>query len=43
MLSLYSGSSNNFVSINEEIHSMPIVWFPPVDSTSDVVYNRREE
>ena len=34
------GSSNDFGSRSEEVDSMPIVWSPPVDSTSDVVYNR---
>ena len=28
-------------SRSEEVDSMSIVWFPPVDSTSDIVYNRR--
>ena len=37
------GSSNDFGSRSEEVGSMPIVWYPPVDNTSDVVYNRRVE
>ena len=34
------GSSNDFGSRSEEVDSMPIVWYPQVDSTSDVVYSR---
>ena len=34
------GSSNYFGSRSEEVHGMPIVGSPPVDRTSDVVYNK---
>ena len=37
----FLGSSNDFGSRSHEVHGMPIVWSPPVDSTGDVVYNRR--
>ena len=37
------GYSNDFGSRSGEVDSMSIVWCPPVDSTSDVVYNRRRE
>ena len=37
------GYSNDFGSRSGEVDSMPIVWCPPVDSTSDVVYKRRRE
>ena len=37
------GFSNNFGSRSEEVRGMPIVWSPPVYSTSDVVYHRRKE
>ena len=31
------GSLNEFGSRSEEVHGIPIVWSPPVDSKSDVV------
>ena len=37
------GSSNDFGSRSEEVGSMPILWYPPNENTSDVVYNRRVE
>ena len=37
------GYSNDFGRRSKEVVAMPIVWYPQVDSTSDVVYNRRGE
>ena len=37
------GSSTDLGSRSEEVRAMPIVWYPQVDSTSDVVYSRRRE
>ena len=39
------GYSNDFKypSRSEEVDSMPIVWYPTVDSTSNVVYSRGRE
>ena len=37
------GYSNDFESRSEKVHGMPIVWSPPVDSTSDIVHHRRGE
>ena len=41
--SISVGSSNDFGSRSEEVHGMPIVWYPPVDSRGYVVYSRRGE
>ena len=43
-MSLFSlRSSNDFGSISEEVQGLPIVWSPPVYSTSDIVYIRKRE
>ena len=34
------GSSNDFGSRSEEVHGMPVVCFPPVDSKRDVVHKK---
>ena len=37
------GTSNDLGRRSGEVDSMSILWCPPVDSTSDVVYSRRRE
>ena len=37
------GTSNDLGRRSEEVDSMPIAGYPQVDSTSDVVYSRRQE
>ena len=37
------GYTNDLGTRSEEVDSMPIAGYPQVDSTSDVVYNRRRE
>ena len=43
MLFFCLGSSNNFGNGSENVDSISIVWFSHVDSTNDVVYNKRRE